>query len=84
MDPSGIGYYDQAMFIRVMRTGRVGARKLYPIMPWGHFRKMTDEDLKAIFAFLKTQPRVQHIVDNTEPLTLCRRCLQRHGGGDRN
>lgn len=84
MDPSGIGYYDQAMFIRVMRTGQVGTRKLYPIMPWGHFRKMTDKDLKAIFAFLKTQPRAQHIVDNTEPPTQCRRCLQRHGAGDRN
>jgi mono/diheme cytochrome c family protein len=84
MDPSGISYYDEAMFARVLRTGRVGARSLYPIMPWGYFHNMTDEDLKAIFAFLKTQPRVQHIVDNTEPPTFCRRCLRRHGGGDRN
>jgi mono/diheme cytochrome c family protein len=84
MDPSGIGYYDAAMFVRVLRTGRVRARKLYPIMPWGYFRHMTDEDLKAIFAFLKTQPHVQHIVDNTEPPTFCRRCLQKHGSGDRN
>jgi mono/diheme cytochrome c family protein len=84
MDPSGIGYYDEAMFVRVLRTGKVSARKLYPIMPWGYFRNMTDEDLKAIFAFLKAQPRVQHIVDNTEPATDCSRCLQRHGAGDRN
>jgi hypothetical protein len=27
-DPSGISYYDEAMFIRTMRTGRVGARLL--------------------------------------------------------
>jgi mono/diheme cytochrome c family protein len=84
MDPSGIGYYDEAMFVRVLRTGKVSARKLYAIMPWGYFRNMTEEDLKAIFAFLKAQPRVQHIVDNTEPPTYCRRCLQRHGAGDRN
>jgi mono/diheme cytochrome c family protein len=84
MDPSGISYYDEAMFVRIMRTGKVRARKLYAIMPWGYFRKMNDDDLKAIFAFLKTQARVQHIVDNTEPPTYCRRCLQRHGGGDRN
>lgn len=32
-DPSGISYYDEALFIRTMRTGHVGARKLNYVMP---------------------------------------------------
>jgi mono/diheme cytochrome c family protein len=53
-DPSGIPYYDEAMFIRVMRTGHVGARELAAAMPWRYFRNFTDEDLKRIFAYLRT------------------------------
>ena len=49
-DPSGISYYDEALFLKTMRTGHVGARPLKSIMPWGYFRNMTDDDLKAIFA----------------------------------
>jgi hypothetical protein len=33
-DPSGIPYYDEAMFIRAMRTGMVGTRELSKTMPW--------------------------------------------------
>jgi len=83
-DPSGIGYYDAAMFIKVMRTGKVGARVLNGAMPWYWYRNMTDEDLKLIFANLQRLKPVKHIVDNTEPPTYCRRCTQKHGGGDQN
>jgi len=83
-DASGIGYFDEKKFITVLRTGHVGARKLSPIMPWSYFRNMSDEDLKAIFAYLRTLPPVQHRVDNTEPPTYCRRCRNRHGFGERN
>ena len=69
-DPSGIPYYDVGMFTEVMRTGFVGgARKLNQIMPWHAFRGMTDEDLAAIFAYLKTVKPVSHHVENTEPPT---------------
>ncbi len=83
-DPSGIGYYDAAMFIKVMRTGKVGARVLNGAMPWYWYRNMSDEDLKLIFANLRQVKPVIHIVDNTEPPTYCRRCTQRHGGGAEN
>ena len=83
-DPSGISYYDEAMFINTLRTGHVGARKLNSIMPWGYFRNMTDDDLKAIYAYLRTLPPVQHRVDNTEEATACTVCGGRHGFGDRN
>ena len=83
-DPSGISYYDEALFMQTMRTGQVGARELSSIMPWGYFRNMTDDDLKAIFAYLRTLPPVQHRVDNTEVPTLCPICGRRHGHGELN
>jgi mono/diheme cytochrome c family protein len=83
-DVSGISYFDEAMFVKTLRTGQVGARKLNSIMPWGYFRNMTDDDLKAIFAYLRTVAPVQHRVDNTEEATACRVCGRRHGFGERN
>jgi hypothetical protein len=67
-----------------MRTGYVKARKLAQIMPWTVYRNMTDDDLKAIFAYLKTLKPVKHHVDNSEPSTYCKLCRQSHGGGDVN
>jgi hypothetical protein len=83
-DPSGIAYYNEATFITALRTGYVGARKLSSIMPFGQFQNMTDDDLKAIFAYLKTVPPVKHRVDNSLPPTYCKVCKQKHGAGDQN
>jgi mono/diheme cytochrome c family protein len=83
-DPSGIGYYDEALFVEVMRTGKVKARELRKPMPWWVYRNMTDEDLKSMFAYLRTVKPVAHRVDNSEPPTLCRICRQKHGLGDKN
>jgi mono/diheme cytochrome c family protein len=83
-DASGISYYDEATFLKAMRTGYVGARKLSPIMPVTVYRNMTDDDLKAIFAYLRTVKPVKHRVDNSLPMTYCKLCRQWHGGGDQN
>ena len=83
-DPSGISYYDEKLFLAVMHTGYVTARKLAPIMPWWVHRGMTDEDLKAMFAYLRTVPPIKHRVDNTERPTPCKVCGFVHGAGDRN
>lgn len=83
-DTSGISYYDEATFLAVMRTGRVQARTLNNIMLWGYFRLMTDEDLKAMFAYLRTLQPIAHRVDNTEKPSPCRRCGGRHGLGADN
>ena len=85
-DPSGISHYDEAMFIKTIRTGHAsgGVRELNPLMPYSYFRNMTDDDLKAIFAFLRTVPPVRHHVDNSEPPTYCPMCRQKHGFGDKN
>lgn len=84
-DPSGIlSYYDESLFLQTLRTGRVKARKLSAVMPWTAVGKMTDDDLKSIFAYLRTRRAVQHVVDNTEEPSFCPKCGQVHGYGDRN
>jgi mono/diheme cytochrome c family protein len=82
--PSGIPYYDEKLFIDVMRTGWVKARELKPIMPWWNFRGLTDEDLSSIFAYLKTVPQIAHRVDNSKTPTMCKLCGFSHGAGDQN
>lgn len=83
-DPSGISYYDEALFLQMMRAGLVKARKLNPIMPTGIYRNLASEDLKAMFAYLRTLKPVRHRVDNSQPPTFCKLCRQKHGAGDQN
>ena len=85
-DPSGISHYDEAMFIKTIRTGRAsgGVRQLNPLMPYSYFKNMTDDDLKAIFAYVRTVKPVRHHVDNSEPPVYCKVCRQKHGFGDKD
>lgn len=82
-DPSGISYYDEKLFLEVLRTNQVSARKLKPVMS-SVGKGLSDDDLKAVFAYLTTLPPVQHRIDNTEPPSDCKLCRQKHGAGDRN
>ncbi len=83
-DASGISYYDETLFLQVMHTGYVKARPLSAVMPISVYRNLTDGDLKAIFAFLRTVKPVRHHVDNSEPPTDCKLCKQKHGAGAQN
>lgn len=38
-----------------------------PPMPWMYYAKMTDEDLKAVYAYLKTVPPVDNLVPDYAP-----------------
>jgi mono/diheme cytochrome c family protein len=82
--PSGIPYYTADLFVEAIRTGKVRERQLSDNMPWAHYRNMTDEDLRAIFAYLQTLAPIEHYVDNAEPIGLCAICNIEHGGGGRN
>jgi mono/diheme cytochrome c family protein len=84
-DPSGIAHYDENLFIQTMRTGKVGGvRELKGAMTWWYLGHLTDDDLRAIFAYLKTVPPVKHRVSTSEEETLCPICGRKHGFGDLN
>ena len=60
-DPeTGIGRWSEAAFARALRQG-VGRRgvQLYPAFPYDHFGIASDEDIKAIYAFLMTREPVR-------------------------
>jgi cytochrome c553 len=64
-DPeTGIGArYTEAAFIKTIRTGKKPeGEALAPPMPWPVYAKMTDEDLKAVYAYLRTLPPVKNFV----------------------
>ncbi len=56
---SGIGNWSEEAFRRAMRQGidRNG-RHLYPAFPYDHFTRVTDEDIRAIYAYLMTRESV--------------------------
>jgi len=53
-------------------------------MPFGDFKNLTDDDLKSMFAYLRTLKPEKHRVDNSLPATYCKLCKQKHGAGDQN
>jgi mono/diheme cytochrome c family protein len=83
-DATGIANYTEELFVKVMRTGYIGKRQLSTVMPWQFYSGQTDEDLKAMYAYLKTVPPVSHRVDNTQSPTACKKCGEKHGAGASN
>jgi mono/diheme cytochrome c family protein len=66
---TGMGIWTEDMFVRALRQGKhMGhGRDLLPPMPWQYFSKLTDEDLKAIFAYLRSIPPVRNRVPDPVP-----------------
>jgi mono/diheme cytochrome c family protein len=83
-DASGIAHYDDDLFIETLRTGRLPGRSLSFIMPFENFRNLTDDDLKAMFAYLRTVAAVKHNVTNNDPPTACPIDGRMHGLGAMN
>jgi hypothetical protein len=54
--------FTEQQFIQTMRTGRHQGqgRRILPPMPWQNYGKMTDDDLKAVFAYLRQIPPVKN------------------------
>jgi mono/diheme cytochrome c family protein len=57
---TGIGRWSEAAFRRAMRSGvdREG-RHLYPTFPYDHFTNVSDEDDRALYAYLMTREAAQ-------------------------
>lgn len=70
-DSTGIGPWKFEQFKKAIREGKFmgldGARPLLPPMPWQQYRNLTDEDLRDIFAFLKSTKPVKNVVPEPVP-----------------
>jgi mono/diheme cytochrome c family protein len=72
-DTTGIGMWSEDQFLFSIRNGKLkglpGSRSLLPPMPWRSFSNLTDDELKAIFAYLKsTKPVVNLVPQPAEPV----------------
>jgi mono/diheme cytochrome c family protein len=63
---TGIGAWSEETFIQSLRTGKhlgqPNGRPIMPPMPWNFVGQMTDEDLRAVYAYLRTLPPVSNRV----------------------
>ena len=66
---TGLGIWTEDIFIRTMRTGKhFGvARDILPPMPWQDLSQLTDDDLKAIFTYLRSIPPIRNHVPEPVP-----------------
>jgi mono/diheme cytochrome c family protein len=67
---TGLGTWTEDMFVNAIRTGKhMGvSRPILPPMPWQDFAHMSDGDLKAMWAYLRTvKPVVNHVPDPIPP-----------------
>ena len=68
-DATGLGSWTEANFVKAIREGKhlgVG-RPIAPPMPWPAYGRATEEDLKAVFAYLRTLPPVKNQAPEYEP-----------------
>ena len=69
-DSTGLSGWTDSLFIVTIRTGKhlgVG-RDILPPMPWPVYREMTDDDLKAVFAYLQSlRPVTNRVPPPTPP-----------------
>jgi mono/diheme cytochrome c family protein len=66
-DPeTGLGIWTEDLFVKAMRTGKHWgqARPILPPMPWQNVAALSDDDIKAVFAYLKSVPPVRNAVPN--------------------
>ena len=63
-EETGIGRWTEQEFLETIRSGRhLGrGREILPPMPWFAFRNLSDEDLRSIFAYLRSLPPIRNRV----------------------
>lgn len=61
---TGLGSWSEDTFMEAMRTGKhMGvSRPILPPMPWYSLNALTDADLKAVYAYLRTIPAIKNRV----------------------
>lgn len=64
---TGIGKWTEAQLVRAIREGiRPDGSLIGPPMPFEFYRGMSDDDVRAIAAYLRAQPPVKHVVPKSE------------------
>lgn len=69
-DPAtGLGSWTEEMFVQALRNGKHQGtgRDILPPMPWQMVRQLTDEDLKSVWAFLRSIPPIANAVPQPVP-----------------
>ncbi|MBI5711284.1 MAG: c-type cytochrome [Candidatus Eisenbacteria bacterium] len=68
-DPeTGIGKWSEQDIVNALRTGlRPDGTMLLPPMPWQNSTRMTEQDIHALAAYLKSIPAVRHRVPDRLP-----------------
>jgi len=65
-DATGIGNWTEEQFKKAITQGKFkgldAGRQLLPPMPWESYANLKDEDVKAIFAYLKSTKPIRNIV----------------------
>ena len=66
---TGLGIWTEDMFMKAIREGKhMGtSRPILPPMPWQVYRNLTDDDLRAVFAYLRSIQPIRNQVP--DPLT---------------
>ena len=63
---TGIGGWSESNFVNAIRKGKHmgmdNGRPIMPPMPWDNYAHLEDNDLKSIFAYLKTTPPISNRV----------------------
>jgi mono/diheme cytochrome c family protein len=68
-DPdTGIGRWSESDFVQTIRTGvNPSGTHLHPFMPWHELKRMSDDDLRAMFLYLRTLPAIRNEVKRKAP-----------------
>lgn len=74
-DPTGLGNWEESNFMTAIKLGKFkgieSGRTLLPPMPWDIYGKsLKDDELKAIFAYLKSTKPIKNIVPEAAPPVL--------------
>lgn len=68
---TGIGAWSEEVFIKTLRTGKhlgqANGRPILPPMPWQNVAQMTDEDIRSVYAYLRSLPPISNRVPAPTP-----------------
>jgi hypothetical protein len=66
---TGLGGWTEDLFVKTIRTGKHfgTGRQILPPMPWSNYAQMSDDELKAMFTYLRSLPPVKNLVPQPVP-----------------